>query len=57
VDRDEALRKLSRAHALALRLEALGADHELIGDCVGVEAEAVGPLLDVARAKFESCNR
>ncbi len=34
------------------RLRGLGADDELIADCLGVEPEAVAPLLDIARAKL-----
>jgi hypothetical protein len=53
VNRDEGLQRLSRAHALAIRLDGLGADHDLIAECLGVGTEAVGPLLVVARAKLE----
>lgn len=44
---------LSRAHALALRLQMLGADHDLIAECLGVGPETVGPLLEIATAKLE----
>ncbi len=47
-----ALEKLSPIHALALRLDALGADRELIATCLGVAPETVGPLLEVAAAKL-----
>lgn len=44
--------QLPRAHALALRLRALGADTELVAECLGIDTEAVGPLLEVAAAKL-----
>ncbi len=46
-------RQLPRTHLLALRLAALGAGDELIAECLGVEPEAVGPLLEVAQAKAQ----
>lgn len=52
MDRTEALGLLPRAHALALRLRELGADDDLIADCLDIPAQAVAPLLDVASAKL-----
>jgi hypothetical protein len=43
---------MPKAHALALRLEQLGADAETIAECLGIGPEAVEPLLEVARAKL-----
>lgn len=42
---------LTRVHRLALRLVALGADDELVAECLGIEPQAVAPLVKVARAK------
>lgn len=52
VDHDDALAQLPRSHALALRLNDLGADPSLIAECLDIEPEAVGPLLEVAAAKL-----
>lgn len=50
--RDEAaLRQLPTAYAVALRLVREGAAPAEIARLLGVEPEAVEPLLDVARAK------
>ena len=46
--------QLPRAYALALRLRQLGADDDLIGECLEVPPGAVGPLLQVAEAKLAS---
>jgi hypothetical protein len=43
--------KLDRSLALALRLNQIGADDDLIADCVGVEPEAVPALVNVASRK------
>ena len=51
MDRDHGLGGLPKVHALALRLERLGADVELIAECLRIDPVAVGPLLEVARAK------
>ncbi len=50
--RNPALEKLSPIHALAVQLNALGADRELMAACLGVAPEVVGPLLEVAAAKL-----
>jgi hypothetical protein len=55
--RNAALERLSPVHALALRLNALGADRELIADCLGITPEAVAPLLEVAAAKLAHAQR
>lgn len=44
-------RSLARVHRLALQLAALGAGDELVADCLGIEPEAVAPLVKVAAAK------
>jgi hypothetical protein len=43
--------QLDRVLGLALRLRALGADDELIADCVGVEPEGVPALVEIASRK------
>ena len=52
MQRNHAIERLSPIHALALRLDALGADRELVATCLGVAPETVGPLLEVAAAKL-----
>ena len=44
-------KRLARAHRLALQLVALGASDELVAECLGIEPEAVAPLVKVAAAK------
>ena len=48
---------LPRAYALALRLTDLGADEELIGDCLDVDPRAVGPMVTIARQKLANAAR
>jgi hypothetical protein len=52
VDSDAVLSRLPRTYALALRLRQVGADPQLIADCLEIEVQAVGPLLTVADAKL-----
>ena len=52
MQRTAALEHLTAIHALAVRLDALGADRELIAACLGIVPEAVAPLLEVATAKL-----
>ncbi len=52
--RAAALRQLSVAHALAIRLRDAGVSDELIADCLAIERVAVGPLLIVADAKLKA---
>lgn len=54
VDRAEALRQLPDAYQVILRLNDLGADRALMSDCLQVEVEAVGPMLEVAQLKLEA---
>jgi len=51
--RTAALAKLPTVHALALRLSDDGEPPGRIAKLLGVEPEAVGPLLEVATAKLE----
>jgi hypothetical protein len=52
VERSEALRLLPFAHATAVRLREAGAPDSLIADALGIDAEAIGPLLHVADSKL-----
>ncbi|HSS09641.1 MAG TPA: hypothetical protein VLL25_07145 [Acidimicrobiales bacterium] len=54
MDSDAALSRLPRTYALALRLRQVGADQQLIADCLDIELQAVGPLLSVADAKLSA---
>jgi hypothetical protein len=49
---DDDLASMPLAYAVALRLEALGAEPELIAGALGIEREAVPMLLDVAHRKL-----
>lgn len=57
MQRSPALEQLPPLHALALRLDALGADAELIAACLGITPESVAPLLEVAAAKLAHAER
>ena len=48
-----ALAELPTAYAVALRLRDEGEAPDRIGRVLGIEPEAVGPLLEVASAKLE----
>jgi hypothetical protein len=52
--RARALRRLPVAHSLALRLRDSGVGEELIAEVLGVDPEALGPLLVVAQAKLDA---
>ena len=47
------------AHSMALRLRDAGVGEDLIAEVLGVEPEALGPLVVVAQAKLDAildCN-
>lgn len=50
--RAQALSRLPAAHSLALRLRDAGLPADLIAECLGIEPEALGPLLVVAEEKL-----
>jgi hypothetical protein len=50
--RAAALQSLPEAYALGLRLRDTGTPADVIADRLGVEPEALGPLLAVAEAKL-----
>ena len=54
VDRVGALEALPDAYAIALRLRDEGVASEAVARVLGVEPEAVGPLLTLAEAKLAS---
>jgi hypothetical protein len=56
-DRGEALARLPAVYSLALRLRDAHLPDDLIAECLRVEPEAVGPLLDMAEAKLAALLR
>ena len=52
MDRSEALQALPDTYATALRLRDEGAEAAGVARALGVEPEAVGPLLTLADAKL-----
>jgi hypothetical protein len=50
--RDEAMQLLTPVHSLALRLHDAHLPDPLIAECLSIEPEALGPLLEVAQAKL-----
>ncbi len=44
---------LPRAYRLGLSLRALGANDQLIADCLGIEVDSVAALLDIGARKLE----
>jgi len=51
-EREQALAELPVVYAVALRLSDAGVSTEVIAHAVGVEPEAVDPLLRLAKAKL-----
>lgn len=54
---DVDLTQLPRPYRLAIELSKLGASRELIAACLGMEAEAAGPLVEIATAKEAAARR
>jgi DNA-directed RNA polymerase specialized sigma24 family protein len=54
MDLVSALDELPEAHAAAIRMQRAGADPAAIATELGIEVEAVTPLLQVAEAKLAS---
>jgi hypothetical protein len=48
---------LPRAYRVGLRLRALGADDDLIGECLGIDPAGVPTLIEIGRRKLESEQR
>ena len=43
---------LPRAYRIGLSLRALGADDDLIGDCLGIDPAGVPTLIEIGRRKL-----
>jgi hypothetical protein len=48
---------LPRAYRIGLQLRALGADDDLIGDCLGMDPAGVSTLIEIGRRKVASDQR
>jgi hypothetical protein len=48
---------LPRAYRIGLRLHELGADDDLIGDCLGMDPAGVSTLIEIGRQKLASEQR
>ena len=46
------LNALPRAYRIGLRLQDLGADDDLIGDCLGIDPAGVSTLIEIGRQKL-----
>jgi hypothetical protein len=46
------LSALPRAYRIGLRLQDLGADDDLIGDCLGIDPAGVSTLIEIGRQKL-----
>ena len=51
------LSDLPSAYRIGLRLRQLGADDDLIGDCLGIDPAGVSTLIEIGRRKLESEQR
>ena len=45
---------LPRAYRIGLRLQELGADEDLIGECLGIDPAGVSTLIEIGRRKLGS---
>jgi hypothetical protein len=54
---DQWLQGLPRTYELGLRLDALGADHELIAACLDLDVGYVPALLEIGARKLEQVER
>jgi len=52
MDEESALARLPETYAAALRLRRQGLDESAIAEQLGLEPEAIGPLLRLAEAKL-----
>lgn len=48
---------LPRAYRIGLRLQELGADVDLIGDCLGIDPAGVSTLIEIGRQKLAAGQR
>jgi hypothetical protein len=51
------LEALPRAYRIGLRLQELGADDDLIGDCLGIDPSGVSTLIEIGRHKLAAEQR
>jgi hypothetical protein len=54
---DAWIEALPRAYRIGLRLRALGADNELIADCLEIDPDGVAPLLEIGDRKLRRAQR
>jgi hypothetical protein len=45
---------LPRAYRIGLRLRGLGADDDLIAECLGIDPAGVSTLIEIGRQKLQS---
>jgi hypothetical protein len=45
---------LPRAYRIGLRLRGMGADDDLIGECLGIDPAGVSTLIEIGQQKIES---
>ena len=48
---------LPRAYRIGLRLQEMGADDDLIGDCLGIDPAGVSTLIEIGRQKLAAGQR
>ena len=48
---------LPRAYRIGLRLQELGADEDLIGECLGIDPAGVATLIEIGRQKLAAGQR
>jgi hypothetical protein len=48
---------LPRAYRIGLRLQEMGADDDLIGDCLGIDPAGVATLIELGRQKLAAEQR
>jgi hypothetical protein len=48
---------LPRSYRIGLRLQELGADDDLIGDCLGIDPAGVSTLIEIGRQKLATEQR
>jgi hypothetical protein len=48
---------LPRAYRIGLRLQELGADDDLIGECLGIDPAGVSALIEIGRQKLAAEQR
>lgn len=51
------LADLPRAYRIGLRLQELGADEDLIGECLGIDPAGVSTLIEIGRQKLAAGKR